>query len=180
MIITISGTPGSGKSTVAKLLAKKLRYAHHSEGEYARAMAAEMGITLEELNARAERDKSIDESIDRNTIETAERGKDIVIDARLAWHFIPDSVKILLTVSPEVAAQRIFAARRPDEQNLTLRQTKENVARRLRSEITRYAKRYQVDYTDPKHYDIVINTNSLTEEKIIDRIITFLRKTVPA
>lgn len=180
MIITVSGTPGSGKSTIAELLAKKLKYLHYSEGEYARAMAEERGITIQQLNALAERDRSIDEELDDRTIRIAEREKDVVIDARLAWHFIPDSFKVLLTVSPDVAAQRIFAARRHDEpENATLRETKANVAKRLKSEIVRYAKRYGVDYTDPKHYDLVINTTNSAPEKIIQRILQALHALQP-
>ena len=41
MIIAISGKAGSGKSTVAKLLASKLRLRHYSIGDLMREMAKE-------------------------------------------------------------------------------------------------------------------------------------------
>ena len=50
MIITISGTPGSGKSTVAKMIATKLGFKHYSTGDFMRQMAKERGISLEELS----------------------------------------------------------------------------------------------------------------------------------
>ncbi len=176
MIITISGMPGSGKSTVAKLLAKNLKFRHYSAGDFMRAMAEEMGLTLDELTQQAKSDRSIDDEIDKRTIELAEREDDFVLDSRLGWYFIPDSVKVLLLVDLDAAAQRIFAARRPDEkENTTLERTKENVSKRLRSEIQRYAKLYNVDYTDRKKYDLVVDTTQFTPDQIVQKIVDFLR-----
>ena len=56
MIITISGIAGSGKSTVAKLLAKKLNYNHYSIGEFMRDIAKEKNTSLLELSNLAETD----------------------------------------------------------------------------------------------------------------------------
>ena len=43
--ITISGVIGSGKSTVAKMLAQKLKWQYYSTGMAQRKIAEEMGIT---------------------------------------------------------------------------------------------------------------------------------------
>jgi predicted cytidylate kinase len=177
MIITISGTPGSGKSTIAELLAKKLGFKHYSAGDFMRTMAEERGITLQELSEISVRERSIDDEIDRRTVDLAKREDNIVIDSRLGWRFVPKAVKILLTVSEDVAAQRIFAARRPDEKyNITLEKTKENMRKRLQTEITRYRNWYALDYTDPKHHDLVIDTSALTPEQIVGKILAFLKK----
>ncbi|PIN81309.1 cytidylate kinase, partial [Candidatus Woesearchaeota archaeon CG10_big_fil_rev_8_21_14_0_10_32_9] len=64
MKITISGNLGSGKSTVAKMLAKDLGYSHYSTGDFMRKMAEERGITLLELGKIAENDSSIDYELD--------------------------------------------------------------------------------------------------------------------
>ena len=53
VIITVSGRPGSGKSTVAKSLAAKLNLDHVSAGDFMREMAAERNITVLELSAIA-------------------------------------------------------------------------------------------------------------------------------
>ncbi len=177
MIITISGTPGSGKSTIAKMLAKRLGFNHYSAGDFMRAMAVERGITLEELTRIALSDRSIDDVIDKRTVELAKKEDNFVIDSRLGWKFIPNAVKILLTIKPEVAAKRVFAQRRSDEkENTTLEKTKENMQNRLRAEIKRYHDLYKVDYTDAKNHDFVVDTSCLTPEQIIDRIMAFLRK----
>ncbi len=177
MIITISGHPGSGKSTVAKLLAKKLGFKHYSAGDFMRAMAIERKISLEELTKIALKDRSIDDEIDRRTVELVEKEDNFVIDSRLGWKFIPGAVKILLTINPDVAAKRIFEMRRPEEkENVTLEKTKENTKNRLKAEIERYSKLYNVDYTDPKNHDFAVDTSSLTPDEIVAKIMEFLDK----
>ncbi|MEM4246915.1 MAG: nucleoside monophosphate kinase, partial [Candidatus Woesearchaeota archaeon] len=128
MIITISGTPGSGKSTIAKMLAARLGYKHYSAGDFMRQMAVERGIALDELTRIALKDRSIDDEIDRRTVMLGKKEDNFVIDSRLGWKFIPNAVKILLTIRQEVAARRVFAQRRPDEkENISLERTKENM-----------------------------------------------------
>ena len=177
MIITISGHPGSGKSTIAKMLAKKLGFKHYSAGDFMRAMAIERKTTLEELTKVALKDRSVDDEIDRRTVELAGKEDDFVIDSRLGWKFIPCAVKILLTISPEVAAKRVFAQMRPDEkENTTLEATSKNQEKRLAAEIERYSKLYDVDYTDPKNHDFAVDTSSLTPDEIVAKIMEFLDK----
>ncbi len=177
MIITISGTPGSGKSTIAKMLAAKLGFRHYSAGDFMRQMAVERGITLDELTRIALSDRSIDDEIDKRTVLLAKREDNFVIDSRLGWKFIPTAVKILLTIRPEVAAKRVFAQRRPDEkENITLKKTKENMQNRLKAEIKRYRDLYNVDYTDEKNHDFVVDTSDLTPEQIVDGIMKFLKE----
>ena len=48
MIITISGTPGSGKSTVAKIIVETLNAERIYVGGIRRELAREKGMTLQE------------------------------------------------------------------------------------------------------------------------------------
>ena len=50
MIITISGIPGSGKTTVGRMLAEKLGYKFYSIGDLRGKMAMERGMTIDQLN----------------------------------------------------------------------------------------------------------------------------------
>jgi len=50
MIITIGGEPGSGKSTVANIVAQKLGYKHYSTGDLRGEIAMRHGLTIDELN----------------------------------------------------------------------------------------------------------------------------------
>ena len=88
MIITISGKAGSGKSTAAKELAKKLKLKHYSIGDLMRQIAKEKNMSLNELSKSAEKDKSIDLALDKKQIELRDK-TDFVIDGRLTAYFIP-------------------------------------------------------------------------------------------
>lgn len=176
MIITISGTPGSGKSTVGKLLAKKLGYKRYSSGDFMRDMAERMKISLLELSKQAETDRSIDEEIDRRQIELGKTEDDFVIDGRLSFHFIPNSVKIFLDAEIKERAKRIYKDRVRQEANVTLENTEQNIKTREESEKKRYLEYYNLDPYDKKHYDLIIDTTNLNPEQAVERIIKFIQK----
>lgn len=176
MVITISGRPGSGKSVVASKVARELNLSHVSAGDFMREMAAERGVSILELSRVAEAGDEIDREIDARTVHLAEQGGDFVMDARLGWHFIPDSVKVFLEVDPLVAAERIFEARRRSEvENVTLEQTRLAVHDRTESERKRYLDYYGVDYGEHDNYDLVIDTSKLPIDQVVERIVAYLR-----
>ncbi len=161
MIITISGRPGSGKSTVSKLVAKKMNLKHYSTGDFMRLMASNRKLSLLELSKLAETDSSIDEELDERQRSLALNEDDFVIDARLAFYFIPFSFKVFLQVSEEVAANRISG-----RETLTKQEALEKTRERLNSEHKRYLDLYNVNYEDKKHFNLVINTDDKLPDEI--------------
>ncbi|MGM5484246.1 MAG: (d)CMP kinase [Nanobdellota archaeon] len=175
MIITITGLPGSGKSTVAKELADSLGFGYHSVGGLMREIAEERGLTLMELGKLAENDKSIDKLLDQRQINLGKEKDDIIIDSRLGWYFIPGSVKIFLDADLEVSARRVFDEKRDDEgYNTSFEKTKENMLARMDSEKKRYKHYYGVDYFDKGHYDKVIDTSDKSIAEIVEKIKDFI------
>lgn len=175
MIITISGRPGSGKSVVAARVAEALDLRHVSAGDFMREMAAERGLSILELSRSAEERDSIDREIDARTIRLGRESDDFVMDARLGWHFIPESVKVFLEVDPETAARRIYAARRGSEhENVSLSDTLVAIESRTESERKRYLTYYGLDYTDHSHFDLVVDTSDKTIDQVVDQILSHL------
>lgn len=176
MIISISGRPGSGKSAVAKLLAARLGLDHVSAGDFMRDMAQEQGVSILELSRTAERDEVIDHEIDARTARLGETRDGFVMDARLAWHFLPSSMKVFLDVRPEVAAARIFGAGRRDEtENIDVGATLQAIELRTQSERRRYQDYYGIDYLDHGHFDLVVDTSDRTLDEVVDVIAAFVR-----
>lgn len=180
-IITICGEPGSGKSSTAKLIAKELGYQHFSSGDFMRKMALEKGISLEELSTRAENDTSIDLEIDKELRKMGENEK-IVIDSRLAFHWMPESFKIYLDLAPEIAKNRILndlkinTLRQQSEKSSTTEEIYKKITARLESEKKRYLEMYNLDYTNKNNFDLVIDTNKNNLEQVAQTIISEYKK----
>ena len=106
-----------------------------------------------------------------------EEHDDFVMDARLAWHFIPQSIKMFLDVGLEVAAARIFGDRRGSEvENVDLVATRAAVQSRLESESSRYRDYYGIDWLDPRHFDLTVDTSSLSVSEVVAVIEEYLAR----
>ena len=173
-IITISGMLGSGKSTVAKLLAEKLGYTYYSTGNAQREIAARRGVTTLELNHLADTDPTIDKEIDGVFKEfNAVPNKNLVIDSRMAFFFIPNSIKIKLNVDTPVAGERIFndSKRTGEKKYHSVQESIEALRERRASEVARFKKIYHVDIDNDENFDYVLDTTYHTPEEVVAFII---------
>lgn len=165
MIISLSGVPGSGKTSVGKILADKLGMKFYSMGGLRGKMAKERGMTIDELNKLGENEAFTDKEVDDYQRELGGKEDHFVIEGRLSWHFIPHSFKIFLTCDAPEAARRIFEARKRKEEGRedeplykTVNEAEEEIRKRTESDDRRYKKYYGVDYKDVGKYDYVLDT----------------------
>jgi predicted cytidylate kinase len=170
MRITISGPPGSGKTTVCDKLSSALSFKAVVFGMIFRVIAEERGLTLSELGEIAENDFSIDERIDSIILDMARRNDDIILESRLAAYMLTrndiPAFRIYLDASPEVRVARI--GRRDNE---TFDQALINTAERQASEEKRYMKYYGIDIKDTSVYDMMINTDDIDPDGVVKMII---------
>lgn len=176
-IITLAGRPGSGKSSTSRALATQLGYEHFSSGDLFRAIGKERGSDVHQANLVAEKDSNIDTIVDNRLREIGETQENVVIDSRLAWHWIPTSFKVYLNLDLHTAAKRII------EHGDPARLEHEHIPNdpkayatalqsRLDSEARRYKALYNADPYDPANYDLVVDTSKKDFETVVQEIIT--------
>ena len=173
MHITITGKLGSGKSTVAKKLVEQYGFEIFSTGAILRAAAAERGMDVLELNkelsAKLDSDRSMDDLIDNTTIRVASERKDdkLIFDSRMAWHFVPDSFKVFVTVEPRVAAERVMKDPRPGEPAEDIDELCAELVERSKVEQSRFMQLYGVDYYDYNNFNLVVDSSRRTPDEIV-------------
>jgi predicted cytidylate kinase len=169
MLITISGLPGSGKTTVAKLVASALGLEHVYAGNIFRRQAEEAGLTLQEYLRRAETDSRIDRQLDDQMRERA-RGGNAVLEGRLAAFMAVeagvDALKVYLDASEAIRAARIT-----DREGGATAERLHEIQVRETSDWQRYRDIYGVDYHDRRRYDVVVDTDRRTPEDLAREIV---------
>lgn len=171
MIITVAGKPFSGKSEVVKYLSIYHGFTAFYGGKMFRAEATKRGLDILELNRL--QDTSIDEFVDKQIEEIGKRDadKNVAVDSRTAWHFIPHSFKVFLDVDEEVQISRMLLSKRNDEKtDLSIEDAKASVNERWNLENERYMAFYGFDNNDLSQFDFVLNNSRLTIEETAEAV----------
>jgi cytidylate kinase len=173
MLITISGVPGSGKTTVARLVAGELGLEHVYAGEIFRRQAEARGIPLADYLRMAETEPSIDRELDEHMRRRAAEGR-CVLEGRLTAYLAQQAgvpaLKVFLDASETVRAERIAGR----EGGATAERLCEIQARE-ESDRRRYRQIYGVDYHDPALYDRIMETDRRTPEELARDIVEACR-----
>jgi CMP/dCMP kinase len=175
MIITIGGTPGSGKSTISRMLAERLRIPFVSMGQLQREYAASKGLTIEQLNELYEEDFSHNFKIDEYQKNIAKKHETFIIDSRLGFFIFPQSIKVFLTVPPSVGADRVYARKHVAEHWHSVAEAAIALAERAEYERRNYLEHYGVDILDMSKYDLILDSSTLTPEEILQKILQYVK-----
>jgi CMP/dCMP kinase len=179
MIITLTGLPGAGKSTIATLLSEKLGIPRYSMGDLRGKMAQERSMTIDELNELGMKEDFTDKEVDAYQKNLGQTLEAFVIDGWMSWHFIPHAFKVFLDVEPQEGARRIFEAKRHITQSdepahASVEETMKTLDARVKQTWQRYKKYYDVDFLDRSQYDLIIDSTHKSPEEIINAIIKAL------
>lgn len=171
-IITLSGKPGSGKSSTADKVAELLGYTRHSSGDMVRQILSKSGMTLEEYNKQAATDHDLDAEVD-NRLRNLRDKNDIVVDSRLGFYWIPESFKVYLDLDIEIATARIFKDTVTNSMrsavgtsSSSLDEVSKQVRNRMLSEQSRFRQMYGVDPYDKNHFDFIIDTSRQNPQSV--------------
>lgn len=161
MIITVSGSPGTGTSTLSRALSNELGLRWVNSGELFRKIAGDRGISLKELGRIAEVSPDVDYLID-DTQRTMAKDAGGIFEGRLSGHVLDADLKILLKADRRVRAERIASR----EEKLVEDALQESRVRE-ECEARRYEKYYNIDVNDYSIYDLVIDTGTWNEQGVV-------------
>jgi len=167
MIITVSGPPGSGKSTLSKTIADHFGLTLISSGDVFRSMAEERGVSMEEFGQIAESDPDIDKEIDKRQMELSKQVGDFLFEGRLSGWFIEADLKIMLKTDLEVRARRISL-----RESISMEKAMHETLVRQQSEAKRYKDYYNIAITDLTPYDLVMESSVWDQEATVKIAIT--------
>jgi cytidylate kinase len=169
VLITLSGLPGSGTSTVARLVASRLGIDHLDGGTAFRALAAERGLSLADFALLAEGDDAIDRALDDRLVERARQGE-VVLESRLAGWLATRAglaaLRVWISCDELERAARV-GGREGDGAAAALADNRKREA----SERARYRAYYAIDLTDLAPYDLVIDSTDLDPGAIVDQVV---------
>lgn len=174
MIITVSGLPGTGTSTVSKILQERANMEFISSGEIFRGIAADLGLSLAEFGKLAETDLSYDRQIDDRQRELSKTRDNLILEGRLAGHMsleVPPSKHILRILLKAPLDTRVRRIMQRENSASSFKFELDKTKTREESERIRYEKYYSIDIADASIYDLVIETSKFDPETIADLIL---------
>lgn len=175
--ITIAGKCGAGKGSAGVLTAEILDFTFVSLGDIFRAVACERGCRdISELHDRAKTDPSIDFAIDKHTQLYGEEKNHFVYDARLGWHWMPQSFKVFLTCSDPERFRRI-AQREKKSVDLVREETLSREAKMQEQ----YWHLYKIEdfmRRDETRFDFIVDTTLIAPDEVADQIVQAFNRRV--
>jgi len=169
-VFTVSGLPGSGKSTVAHMLCKRFNLGYFSPGEYFRNIAEGKCIGIREYWATTTDADNV--LVDKEQLAKARKGAKapkggVVLDGRysgiLCYQNGVEAFKIYLCADLEARAERVHK-REPKKR---VEEIMEEISLRQEREIDRGKKLYHADFTCPSFYDMCIDTTEMTPDQVV-------------
>jgi cytidylate kinase, putative len=170
MLISISGLPGSGTSSVAKRLQELCGYRLISAGSIFRQEADRRGISLEEFGKLADSDFSIDSALDKGMVQIATGIDDVILEGRLSG-FVANHPRVRSNNKSGIlriclkAPFSVRCSRISKRDGLSQAEAEDVTLIREHRESRRHRSNYGIDVQSVS-YDVVFNSNSLSVEEI--------------
>jgi len=160
--ITVGGLPGTGTSTLCRLLAARTGLTYVYAGQLFRDEAKARGMSLADFGRLCQSDPSVDRALDDQQAALL-HGPPLLLEGRLAGWLAHqngiDAVKVWLTCDLEERVRRVAERDGGDT-----KEQREAILEREASEADRYRRYYGLDLGDMTPYDLVLDATAATPE----------------
>ena len=164
LLITVSGPPGCGATTLCERLSEAMDCPYVSGGDIFRELAEEGELSLHQQTAIADSNADIDRALDKRLESIAEKwgasGKPFILESRLAGWLAGENADLRLWLD---APDEVRADRTADREEMTSEMQVREVI-----EEQRYKSYYGIDLSDRSIYDLAINTGRWDAEATLD------------
>jgi cytidylate kinase len=185
LVVCISGMAGTGKSTLAKKLAKKYKLRYYSGGDALKALAAKEGYdsssrgwweSPEGLSFLEKREKNLefDKAVDDKLLEYAQQGRVLLDSWTMPW-LLKTGFKIWLVASVEKRAERIAKRDKISiKEALTVLKEKEARTKTIYKKLYGFA--LGEDFTP---FNLVLDTNVLNAGEVFQVLCMVMDNVAP-
>lgn len=166
LLITVSGPPGCGATTLCERLAEAMDCPYVSGGDIFRELAEDGDLSLNQQTAEADTSDSIDRALDNRLQSIAEKwgqsDKAFILESRLAGWLAGKhaDLRIWLDAPEDVRLKRI-EGRVETEAEMRVREV---------SEAGRYQAYYNIDVDDREFYDLHLNTARWSKDGVFQLV----------
>ncbi len=169
--ITLTGPPGSGKSTAGRRAADLLAVSYVSAGALFRAEAARRGLDLAAFSRYAAAHEQVDRALDAAMLAQAGPGR--LLEGRITGALLRREGRptIYLVVT---AREEVRIARLAQRDGTSPAESRRLLLEREASERDRYRRYYGVDL-EREPADLVVDSSEIPAEEVAQRLATFVR-----
>ncbi len=170
-IVTLTGPPGSGKSTAGRLAAGLLHLGYVSAGAIFREEAERRGLDLAAFSRFAETHPEVDRALDDRMLAGA--SPDRLLEGRITGALLRrrgvPTIYLVVTATEEVRVARLAG-----RDGLSPEETRRLTRAREASERDRYLRYYGIDLAmEPA--DLTVDSTDLPADEVARRLAEFVR-----
>lgn len=170
--IVVTGTPFSGKTTLAKVLAEQFNWKYFSTGDMWREMWRKRypkgDMSFENFTTQTTDQEN--REMDAKAAELVKQGH-VIADARFGFLYRDPQILIIFTQCDiDVRVKRALELNKYPGKDFA--QIKEILEQHERDEVDRCQALYSTDFRSPENYDLLFDTTNSAPEEAVEKILS--------